>query len=101
MASGISHREWRVHRDDYADDQSFREAVQAELAMCENIGERLGVAIVATPARLKQGDSWFTRGWVFKTASVPAMPSDEVGGRFDDLPEANVTVPDSLPEDDA
>lgn len=105
MAKGISHREWRIHRDDYQDDQSFREAVQAELAMCENIGERLGVAIVAAPSRLKQGDSWFTRGWVFRTATVPSMPNDPyaedvVGGQFDDLPETNVTVPDSLPEDE-
>lgn len=100
-ARGISHREWQISREDYGDDQSFREAVQAELAMCENIGERLGVAIVASPVRTKQGQSWFTMGWRFQTASVPAWrggEEDVIGGTFDDL-EA-VTVPDSLPEDE-
>jgi hypothetical protein len=80
MARGISHREWRIYRDDHTDDlgrvdeQGFRAAIQAELAMCENLGERLGVAIVAAPirTRLNGGGSWFTVGWVFKTATVPA-----------------------------
>jgi hypothetical protein len=49
MARGIAHREWRIHRDQYGSDEEFRGAVQAEFAMCENIGERLGVAIVAAP----------------------------------------------------
>jgi hypothetical protein len=107
MARGISHREWRIYRDDHTDDlgrvdeQGFRAAIQAELAMCENLGERLGVAIVAAPirTRLNGGGSWFTVGWVFKTATVPAAREDEVTGAFDDLPEVDeITVPDTLPE---
>jgi hypothetical protein len=95
MARGIAHREWRIHRDDYTDDRSFREAVQAEFAMCENIGERLGVAIVATPGREKIGDSWFTRGWLFRTATVPAMADQESApGEVESLEQALAAVPE-------
>lgn len=73
MARGIAHREWRIDRSDYDGEAAFREAVQAELAMCENIGERLGVAIVSAPirTRLNDGGEWFTAAWVFRTATVP------------------------------
>lgn len=79
MAKGIAHREWTISRDEYTDDhgrvdqQAFREAIQGELAMCENLGERLGVAIVAAPLRTRlDNGSWWTHGWVFKTATIPA-----------------------------
>ncbi len=85
MAKGIAHREWTIHLDEFTndlgqtDEAAFREAVQAELAMCENFGERLGVAIVAAPIRTKLvgGNRWFTVGWVFKTATVPAARDNE------------------------
>lgn len=75
MARGIAHREWRIDRSDYDGEAAFREAVQAELAMCENIGERLGVAIVSAPirTRLNGGNEWFTAAWVFRTATVPGV----------------------------
>lgn len=86
MASGIAHREWQIARSDYmteqgVDEDAFRAAVQHELAMAEHIGERLGVAILAAPRRERLGSLWITLGWVFKTASVPSVPSDEPLGR--------------------
>jgi hypothetical protein len=65
---------------EYGSDEEFREAVQAEFAMCENIGERLGVAIVAAPmrTRLHPDGEWFTAGWAFKTATVPAGREEPV-----------------------
>lgn len=74
MARGIAHREWEVRREDYENDSEFRYAVQQEMSMAEHIGERLGVAIVAAPIRTRslQGGSWFTVGWVFRTATVPS-----------------------------
>lgn len=95
MAKGIAHREWRITAEDYEDDRAFRKAVQAELAMCENIGERLGVAIVAAPIRTKakHGSHWFTVGWVFQTASIPAMAVEQPG-EIDALEDALATVPD-------
>jgi hypothetical protein len=91
-----AHREWRIHRDDYTDDRSFREAVQAEFAMCENIGERLGVAIVAPRCGEGCGDSWFTAGWAFKTATVPAWPRSrvEAPGEVESLEQALAAVPE-------
>lgn len=98
MARGIAHREWRIHRDDYTDDRSFREAVQAEFAMCENIGERLGVAIVAAPmrTRLHPDGEWFTAGWAFKTATVPAGREEPVEqpGEVESLEQALAAVPE-------
>jgi hypothetical protein len=87
MAKGIAHREWQILREHYRDDQSFREAVQAELAMCENIGERLGVAIVAAPMRAKDID-WYTAGWVFKTATVPSGREPDPVSEIEALEEA-------------
>lgn len=91
MARGIAHREWRIDRSDYDGEAAFREAVQAELAMCENIGERLGVAIVSAPirTRLNGGNEWFTAAWVFRTATVP--------GASESKPAAP-DEPDSEPE---
>lgn len=80
MASGIAHRAWSISREEFRDEygkldeQAFRAAVQNEMALAEHIGERLGVAIVAAPVRtrlLPDGD-YFTAGWRFKTASIPA-----------------------------
>lgn len=86
MAKGIAHREWSIRRDDYhdehgrIDERAFRDAVQTELALAEHIGERLGVAIVASPVRTRlAGGSWFTVGWVFKTATVPATRERDAG----------------------
>jgi hypothetical protein len=98
MARGIAHREWRIHRDDYKTDEDFRGAVQAEFAMCENIGERLGVAIVAAPmrTRLLPDGEWFTAGWAFKTATVPAGREEpvEAPGEVESLEQALAAVPE-------
>src|SRR5689334_9853264 len=109
MAKGIAHREWFINRDDYVDEQgrvdeaSFRAAVQNELALAEHIGERLGVAIVAAPIRTKlqmPGSSWFTIGWVFKTATVPAARGD-APTEIEALDEALREEPALVQDDDS
>lgn len=71
---GISLRKWSLSLSDYETEQDFREAVQAELAQFEHIGERLGIGVIAAPIRTRtmDGGEWFTAGWVFQTATVPA-----------------------------
>lgn len=71
---GISMREWSISLRDYETEDDFRQAVQQELASFEHIGERLGIGIVAAPIRTRSrdGGEWFTAGWAFKTATVPA-----------------------------
>jgi hypothetical protein len=81
MAKGIALRKWALHLKDYETEDDFRQAVAAELAGFEHIGERLGVGVVAAPIRAREGGEWFTRAWVFQTATVPAAhigePEDE------------------------
>lgn len=74
MARGIAHRDWALHRSDYETDADFRAAIENEMALNVQIMERLGVAIVSAPVRRRVGQSWFTEGVIFKTASVPAAP---------------------------
>lgn len=72
--AGISLREWTLSLSDYETEQDFRLAVAQELASFEHIGERLGVGLVAVPVRTRHvpDGGWFTVGWVFRTATVPA-----------------------------
>lgn len=90
MARGIAHREWAIHRSDYDTDQEFREAVEAEMVLNVQIMERLGVAIIAAPARDPHAE-WMTKGVVFRTATVPAgdFESDEtdLAGLAEDVPD--------------
>jgi hypothetical protein len=101
MAKGIAHRKWRIDRDEFhdhegrVDEQAFRAAVQQELALAEHLCERLGVAIVAAPIRTRFPDGdFFTIGWAFETATIPAahraeadVEPDEIGALEDALAE--------------
>jgi hypothetical protein len=77
---GIKLRSWFIHREDYIDslgnDTGFRDAVAAELASLEHMGERLGVGFVSAPARkeIAPGE-WETVAWVFQTETIPAGTS--------------------------
>lgn len=97
MAKGIAHREWLLNRSDYRnqhgeiDDDLFREAVERESVLNVHIQERLGVAIVSAPVRTRDlpDGAYFTVGWVFRTATVPAATEDTPA----DLP-ADAEMPD-------
>lgn len=70
---GIALREWSLSLSDYETEEDFRQAVAGELASFEHIGERLGIGVVALPVRTRTASgAWYTAGWVFKTATVPA-----------------------------
>jgi hypothetical protein len=86
--AGISLREWSISLSDYETEDDFRQAVAQELAGFEHIGERLGVGLVAAPIRTRShnGGEWFTAGWVFKTATVPA--ARETASEIEALEEA-------------
>jgi hypothetical protein len=78
MAKGIAHRDWALHRSDYDSDAEFLAAVQHEQAMNVHLMERLGVAVIASPARAKWPDgSWYTQAYLFMTDSVPAAREPE------------------------
>jgi hypothetical protein len=85
---GISLREWSLSLSDYETEDDFRAAVQQELASFEHIAERLGVGLVAAPirTRMRDGGDWFTAGWVFKAATVPA--AREAASEIEALEEA-------------
>lgn len=70
---GIALREWSISASDYSTEEAFRQAVVNELASFEHIGERLGVGLVAVPARVRlDTGSYYTAEWLFKTATVPS-----------------------------
>lgn len=98
MASGISHRQWFLWRADYADDASFEEAVQSELAQLQFMCDRLGIAVVPSPVRDKldradgRPSEYFSMGWAFQTASIPAVR--EAATEIAELEDALRTVPD-------
>jgi len=77
MAKGIALRKWSLALGDYETEDDFRQAVAAELAGFEHIGERMGVGLVAAPVRANQGGEWFTSAWVFQTATVPGIRDEE------------------------
>lgn len=92
-AKGIALRKWALHAKDYESEDDFRQAVAAELAGFEHIGERLGVGVVAAPIRAQEGGEWFTQAWVFQTATVPGArdepePEDVEGVEDVDLDRA-------------
>ena len=71
----ITMRAWSLDKDDYPDEASFRAAVVDELAASEYLSHRLGIAVVSAPIRAQRfpGGDFETRGWLFKTATVPAI----------------------------
>lgn len=89
---GIALRKWSISASDYEDDATFREAVQSELASFEHIGERLGIGVIAAPIRTRAipDGEWFTAGWVFQTATVPAARD---ATEIEALEDALQTVP--------
>jgi hypothetical protein len=96
---GIALRKWSISASDYDDEALFREAVQQELASFEHIGERLGIGVIAAPIRAQQGSEWFTAGWVFQTATVPAAASPVA--EIEALEDALQTVPDDSADPEA
>jgi hypothetical protein len=82
MAKGIALRNWWLHEGDYETDDQFNAAVELELARFQHIGERFGIALIATPVKkrevLKDGRViYWTQAWHFQTATVPAVSGSE------------------------
>jgi hypothetical protein len=97
---GISLRKWSISASDYASEQEFRIAIANELASFEHIGERLGIGVIAAPIRTREsGQEWFTAGWVFQTATVPA--ARERATEVEALEEALEAEPALVEEPDA
>jgi hypothetical protein len=97
---GIALRKWSLSASDYENEAEFRAAVQNELASFEHIGERLGIGVIAAPIRtraLPEGE-WFTAGWVFQTATVPAARE---ASEIEALEDALQTVPDDADDESA
>lgn len=84
MAKGIAHRDWSINRSEYDSDQDFRAAVEQEMALCVQIMERLGVAIIAAPARNPLA-KWRTEAVFFRTDTVPSMRAPEPEAVDDDV----------------
>ena len=96
MAKGIKLRNWSLDADDYEHEDAFRAAVELELARFEHIGERFGVALVATPVKKQVVDRrtgrafYMTRGWMFQTATVPAVREQVEPEPESDPPDAGL-----------
>lgn len=94
---GIALREWSISRSSFTTEDEFRGAVAQELASFEHIGERLGIGLVSVPIRARRPDtSWYTAGWVFKTATVPAAKPDALPGDTTELPELEALAAESV-----
>ena len=68
----MAKRTWTIDSRDYGTDDEFRAAVVNELAAFENIGHRIGLALISSPIRERVGSSFTTVGWAFRTETVPA-----------------------------
>lgn len=91
MAKGIKLRSWALDTADYETEGQFRDAVANELAAFEHIGERFGIALIATPVKQRVGEEFVTLGWTFHTATVPtvrevtATPDPEVTAALEEI----------------
>jgi hypothetical protein len=67
----VAKRTWTLDSRDFSTDDEFRQAVVTELAAFENIGHRIGLALIASPIRERTGRDFVTTGWAFHTETVP------------------------------
>jgi hypothetical protein len=67
----VAKRTWTIDSNDFSTDEEFRQAVVTELAAFENIGHRIGLALIASPIRERTGRDFVTTGWAFHTETVP------------------------------
>lgn len=75
-------RQWGIYLSEFETEEAFRDAVAGELARVENIGHRMGGALIATPIRVEvpleerthpQVREHVTQGWVFSHEMAPAV----------------------------
>ncbi len=116
MAKGIALRDWTLYEGDYETDEAFHAAVEMELARFQHVGERFGIALIATPVKKREvidGKTvYWTTAWHFQTATVPAIsdrqpepePEPIPEEELEDLEEAVQAVAqvaaDAIPDDD-
>ena len=91
-------RVWKLWLQDYATEEDFLNAVEAESARCVWIGHRIGRGITSGPIRVEAVEGEYeTIGWAFRDIFVPAArtsqppvePAEEfeVAGLTDDTPD--------------
>jgi len=77
----LAKRTWTLDSRDYSSEDEFRNAVAQELGAFEHIGQRIGLALIASPIRERINGDFVTTGWAFRTETVPTVreaPAAEV-----------------------
>jgi hypothetical protein len=72
---------WKIMAEEFEDEQAFREAVELELARLENMMYRLNEGFMVAPLRVldPEADEYFTVGYAFQRAFVPAARRPDAG----------------------
>ena len=89
----MAKRTWTLDSRDFSTDDEFRNAVAAELAAFENIGHRIGLALIASPIRERVGRNFLTAGWAFRTETVPTAREAQPGAEVIPLPVDEIEEP--------
>lgn len=100
-------REWQISREEFAYEADFRQAVAEELARLENLGHRVGGAVIATPVRVKSDgqvirgiDEYETVAWVFQHKFMPAARREDPPVAVSETPTEPIEAPGVELEDE-